>query len=104
MKIAITAQSNNTEALFDQRFGRAEYFCVYNSETQTSEFVNNENIKASNGAGTKVAELMAELGVGKVISGDFGPKAKELLDKLNIQMVIITDEGQSVATVIQKIK
>ncbi len=37
------------------------------------------------------AELMIELKVDKIISGDFGPKAKELLEEVNIQMVIIQD-------------
>ncbi len=43
----------------------------------------------SQGAGGKVVETAIELGVTKVISGDFGPKAKDLLEKFNIQMVIL---------------
>ncbi len=104
MNIVITAQSDSTDSLFDQRFGRAEFFCLYNSESKTTEFISNAHIKDTNGAGTKAAELMAEKGVEKVISGDFGPKAKEILDKLNIQMVIVPDEEQTVASIIEKIK
>ncbi len=104
MNIAITSQGDSTKSLFDQRFGRAEYYCIYNTETKATRFVNNDNIKATNGAGTKAAELMAELSIEKVISGDFGPKAKEILDKLNIQMVIVPDEEQTVDNIISKIK
>ena len=46
---------------------------------------------------------MIELGVNKIISGDFGPKAKEMLEKFNIQMVIIEDDSQTIQTIIDKI-
>ena len=46
---------------------------------------------------------MVELGVKKVISGDFGPKAKDLLDKFKIQMVVIQDDT-TVAEIIEKLK
>ena len=60
--------------------------------------------QAQGGAGTKAAEKMVELKVGKVISGHFGPKAKDLLDKFNIQMVMINDENNSIQDIINKIK
>ena len=53
------------------------------------EIIENINKNSNGGAGTKSAELVAELGATQVISGDFGPKAKSLLEKMKIQMVII---------------
>lgn len=104
MKTIITASDNNTSAQFDKRFGRAAWFCVYDEETKETSFIENGNISASNGAGTKAAEKMVELGIKKVISGDFGPKAKDLLDKFSVQMVIIQDDGLTIADIIQKLK
>lgn len=89
--IVITSSGNELTSQFDKRFGRAEWFCVLDSTTMKSRFIQNEFVDANHGAGTKVAELMIELNVDKIISGDFGPKAKELLEKVNIQMVIIQD-------------
>ena len=89
--IVITSSGNELTAQFDKRFGRAEWFCVLDSMTKESRFIKNEFTDSNHGAGTKVAELMIELKVDKIISGDFGPKAKELLEKVNIQMVILQD-------------
>lgn len=104
MKTLITASENKTEAPFDKRFGRAAWFCIYNEENGEIEFIENSNINASNGAGTKAAEKAVELNVKKIISGDFGPKAKDLLDKFEIQMVILQDDNLTIESIINKLK
>jgi len=101
MKTVITAKENNTSSLFDLRFGRGAWFCVYEPETGNTQFVKNEFANAQGGAGTKAAEKMIELGIKKVISGDFGPKAKELLNQFNIQMVILEDDEKTINDIIQ---
>ncbi len=104
MKTVITSSGENKLSAFDMRFGRAAYFCVLNQENGDTEFLENGNKEDSQGAGTKVAERMIELGVTKVVSGDFGPKAKELLEKFNIQMVVLQNAGLTVDDIIEKMK
>lgn len=104
MKTVITSTGNELSSLFDKRFGRAAWFCVLDDKTGATKFHENENKDAQGGAGTKTVEKMVELGVTKVISGDFGPKAKDLLDKFNIQMVIIQNDDLSIEDIIRKIK
>ncbi len=102
MKKVITSTGNSLQSLFDLRFGRAAWFCVYDEETKTTTFIENELKDAQGGAGTKASEKMIELGVQMVVSGDFGPKAKDLLDKFKIQMVIMPDDGSSIENIIKK--
>ncbi|MDA3880678.1 MAG: NifB/NifX family molybdenum-iron cluster-binding protein [Prolixibacteraceae bacterium] len=104
MKTVISSQGSSLQAKIDMRFGRAQWFCVYNKENGQSEFVINENIDAQGGAGTKTAELMAELEAGEVYSGHFGPKAEELLKKLNIGMKTFSNEEQTIEQVINELK
>ncbi len=104
MKVIITASGDNTESKFDLRFGRAGWFCVYDSETKSTHFIENSFKNANGGAGTKSSEMAAELGATKVISGDFGPKAKTMLEKLNIQMVAIKDDQLKVDDIIAKLE
>lgn len=104
MKTIITSSGNNVASKFDRRFGRAEWFCVYDENTKEVQFHKNENVDSNHGAGTRAAEKMVELQAGKIISGDFGPKAKELLEKFNIQMVIIQENDITVERLIQRIK
>ncbi len=103
MKTLITSKGDSTDSYFDQRFGRGKYFCIHDSETGNIEFIENLNAEAQGGAGTKTAEKVIELGVKKVISGDFGPKAKDLLMKFKIQMVMITDSNKTVMEIIKSL-
>jgi predicted Fe-Mo cluster-binding NifX family protein len=104
MKTVITSSGNSIDAGFDRRFGRAAWFCIYDENSGAISFHDNEQIAATNGAGTRAAEKMAEWGVEKVISGDFGPKAKDMLDRFNIQMVILREENLSLEQIIDKLK
>lgn len=103
MKTIITSTGNQLNSIFDLRFGRASWFCVFDEETKEVNFFENESINAPSGAGTKAVEKVAELGVTKVISGDFGPKAKELLEKFNIQMVILKDDNNTIQNIIDNL-
>ena len=104
MKTVITSSGSDITSKFDKRFGRAAWFCLFDKESGETTFHVNENVNANQGAGVKAAEKMVELGVNKVISGDFGPKAKDMLDKFNIQMVIIQDAESAVQDIINKLK
>ncbi len=104
MKTIISSTGNQLKSPFDLRFGRAGWFCLLDEETGETSFFQNEFKEASQGAGGKVVEKVVELGVGKVISGDFGPKAKDLLDRFNIQMVIIPDGNQKIEEIIAQLK
>lgn len=104
MKIVITSVENNINSAFDLRFGRAGYFCVYDTSSKETEFILNEHNDANSGAGIKAAEKVIELGVTRVISGDFGPKAKDLLNQFKIQMVMLDDNAQTINTIIGQIK
>lgn len=104
MKTIISSEGNNPESTFDLRFGRAGWFCLLDEETGETSFFENDFKNESHGAGGKVVEKVVELGVTKVISGDFGPKAKELLEKFNIQMVILADGDKSIGEIITRLK
>lgn len=104
MKTIITTAGCNVSSQLDKRFGRAAWFCLYDEETRDATFFENVNVSANNGAGTMVAKRMVEIGVGKVISADFGHKAKECLDNFNIQMVIIKEDEITVDDIIQKLE
>jgi len=104
MKKIITSVGNTLDSEFDFRFGRAGWFCLYDIETGSTQFIENINKNSNGGAGTKSAELVAELGATQVISGDFGPKAKSLLEKMKIQMVIIDKKDKTVREIVNHIK
>lgn len=103
MKVAISCQGMDADALIDSRFGRCTAFAVYDTESRKLDFVENPNKDAGHGAGPASVALIANLGVGKVISGEFGFKVRDLLANLNIQMVIMK-EKRTVREIINLLK
>ena len=103
MKTIITSLEPSLSSIMDKRFGRAKWFCLYDSETQEHSFIENPYFESQGGAGVKTAELVVEKGAEKVISGHYGPKAKDILDKFNIQLVEI-DEELSINKIIEMLK
>lgn len=104
MKTIITSSGNTRDSKFDLRFGRAAWFCVYNKDNKTTNFIENSFKNSNGGAGTMTSEMAAELGASKVISGHFGPKAKNLLEKLRIQMIEMHEEELYVEDIINKLE
>jgi len=102
MKTVITSSGDSLDSEFDLRFGRAAWFCIYDEESGECSFVENKNMDDSKAAGVKVSEKMSELGIGKIISGDFGPKVKDLLNSQGIQMVILQNEGSKIKDIVNK--
>jgi predicted Fe-Mo cluster-binding NifX family protein len=104
MKTVITSTGDDVSSSFDVRFGRAKWFCVYDHTSGETKFIKNEYCESNSGAGTKAAELMADLEINKIISGDFGPKAKSLLERLNIRMIVPDDSGKTVQELIDNLE
>lgn len=101
MKIAITSTGNSPESNIDPRFGRCAFFVIYDSENGSTEFVPNPNKNASNGAGPASVKIVADKGVNKIVSGEFGMKIKSILDSLEIQMIVIKDHNKKVSDIIE---
>jgi predicted Fe-Mo cluster-binding NifX family protein len=85
MKVAISTQSNDIEALVDPRFGRARWFIIADSESGEWTAVDNAaNVGASGGAGVQAASTVSAQGVKAVITGNVGPNAHKALAAGNI--------------------
>jgi len=100
MKVAITSTGNTPESELDQRFGRCECFVIYDTETNSIEFIPNPGKDALEGAGPASVQIVASRGVEKVISGEFGIKVKSLFDSLKIQMIVIKEPEKKIIEII----
>ncbi len=86
--IAITIQrGQDLDAPVDQRFGRAPFFLVVNTDSgEVVDTVRNEAAEAAHAAGPAAARTVAQQRVEAVASGRFGPKAADALVTLGIRM------------------
>ncbi len=100
MIIVISSFGETLESQMDNRFGRAEYFSVYDSQTQKAESVANPAIHATGGAGIAAAQQVIKLKADMLITGHLGPNAFEVLAGSGI--TLLQGESTTVAQNIQK--
>lgn len=85
MKIAVSATGQNKENLLDRRFGRCDYFLIYNIETGDFQAIPNSGVSSGGGAGIAAASQVIEENVSAIITGNLGPNAFELLEKAGVK-------------------
>jgi predicted Fe-Mo cluster-binding NifX family protein len=88
MKIIITASSDKIEGLFNPRFGRADYFMLYDNDSQEWSALQNPAVNASGGAGPQAVQFIAGNNPDVVISGRYGPSAYTALEAAGIKTYI----------------
>lgn len=88
MKIAISALGTDLDSNIDERFGRARYFILLDTDTSAIiEVVDNlENQHASHGAGVQAAQSVADKGIDWLLTGAVGPKAYQILNQAGIKI------------------
>jgi predicted Fe-Mo cluster-binding NifX family protein len=72
------------ESALDPRFGRADFFLVFDDETREFDVIENSARLESGGAGIAAAQLLLARRVEAVITGQIGPNALEVLASVNI--------------------
>lgn len=95
MKVVVTAGGKGLADRFETRFGRAEYFIVYDLGSDCWECHSNvQNYEAAQGAGIQSAETVRRLGASALVTGHVGPKAFKVLDACGIK--VYTTAAQTV--------
>lgn len=86
MKIACTASGDTLESAFDNRFGRAEKFIIYDTESDTYSVLDNtQNLQSAQGAGVQAAQNVVNSGATVLITGHLGPKAARVIFAAGIE-------------------
>ncbi len=90
MKIAFTAKGKDWSSSMDPRFGRTEYFLIYDEEKDKIEFIDNsEANQEAHGAGPKTAQKLFDLGAQVLITGNGpGGNAASVLDKMGLKIYV----------------
>lgn len=86
MKIAITSTGQTLDSLVDERFGRAAYFLIAETETTDFSVIENKNVAAAGGAGIGSAKSIIDAGAEAVVTGSCGPNAHRTLSAVGIKL------------------
>lgn len=104
MKLAIALKGNQLTDKLDDRFGRSNYFCIYDLNTKISRFIQNKFVSETDGVGKNVTDLLITQNVEMIIASEFGRKVRTILENRKIQMVILQNTSLSGQEILEKIQ
>lgn len=90
MKIVFTAKGTDMAAAMDPRFGRTEYFVIFDEESKSIESYDNKDIEQqAHGAGPRTAQKLSEYGAQVLITGNGpGGNAATVLNTLGLEIYV----------------
>jgi len=103
MIIAIATNKNHLKAIVDPHFGRCDWYCLYDTRTNKSIFIENPVRKNQDHAGCDAAELLLGKKINMAIAGRFGSKVVDVFRKNNVQL-IIPETPKTLTDIINQIK
>jgi len=104
MKIVITSTGNSLKSDLDLHFGKSAWFCIYDTTSGNTQFIQNDLPEETHGACRKTASLILGHHPSRVISGHFGPNGTRILEENGIQMVIPGKTRATIEEIIHSIK
>ncbi len=87
MKIAVTSSGGSLDSAVSEKFGRAPYFVIVDSETMAFEPVLNAAEAVNSGAGPEAVRQIAARGAQLLLTGHVGGNAQQALDAAGIKAV-----------------
>ncbi len=90
MRIAFTTKGDKWESMMDPRFGRTEYFLVYDDKSKEVTVYDNTDVQGeAHGAGPRTATELFKLNPDILITGNGpGGNAGTVLEKAGIEVYI----------------
>ncbi len=87
MKIAVSSTGGSLSAQVSEKFGRAQYFLIVDSDTMKFDVVPNPYTGELSGVGPHTASLIAKHGAEVVLTGACGPNAKAALESAGVKVI-----------------
>jgi predicted Fe-Mo cluster-binding NifX family protein len=103
MKIAISANSNRSDAALESRFEKAPYFFVINLiEGQLCKTIDNLNANSLDDTGILTAQMLINKGINAVITGNCHSNVLNIFNLAGI--TVYQFEIQSISQLIESLK
>ena len=84
-RVCVTSTGASAKDAVDPRFGRCAYFMVSDGPGAEFRAVENTARGLGNGAGIQAAQILVNMGIEVVLTGDLGPNAFRVLNATGIR-------------------
>lgn len=96
MKICIPSRGPDAGDFIDERFGRAPFFIIYDSESDTTESLKNPAAESMGGVGPKAVQFLVNHSVNVLVAERVGGNAAEALKAGGISVFLFEEQGSTV--------
>lgn len=86
MIVAVPAEKKSLDSAICVSFGRAPFYCIYDTEKQSSTFLENSAVDSPGGAGIQAAQNLADKHIEALITFRLGENAAKVL---NVAKVVL---------------
>jgi predicted Fe-Mo cluster-binding NifX family protein len=87
MKLMIPVDEKNMQTPVCISFGRAPYFMLYDTDSQTAEFIDNDAVHRQGGAGIRAAQLISDFHPDALLTPRCGDNAADVIKGAGIPMM-----------------
>lgn len=87
MIVAVPAEEQKLDSPLCVSFGRAPYYCIFNTETQKSRFIENAAAQSPGGAGIQAAQDLVDAKITTLITFRLGENAAKVLKAADISLL-----------------
>ncbi len=92
------------ESAVSEKFGRAPYFIIVNTENMEFVSIKNSAESMQGGAGPEAVRQLSAHGVNAVLTGSLGPNAKSAIEAAKIKAVVGLSGTKTVKQAIEEYK
>ncbi|NBI07998.1 NifB/NifX family molybdenum-iron cluster-binding protein [Senegalia massiliensis] len=86
MKIAMPVSEKSIDSYINNTFGRANYFLIYDTESESSVFIDNTAAASQGGAGISAAQILVDQNIDSLITPRCGKNSAEVFENSNIKL------------------
>ncbi|MBE9536149.1 MAG: NifB/NifX family molybdenum-iron cluster-binding protein [Proteobacteria bacterium] len=104
MKLCITSSGKDMDSKVDERFGRAPYFLIIDTDTIEFKTVKNSALLLGRGAGVSAAQIISDNGAEALLTGIVGPNAFAALRSAKIKIYEGVSGGDTVKDALDNFK
>jgi predicted Fe-Mo cluster-binding NifX family protein len=90
--LAICSKQPGLDSLVEERFGRAEYYVIFDEEKKMPRSIENKAKFEAAGAGGSAVRLLSENGVDVVLAPELGPKAMDAIKAFDMTVYRYTEQ------------
>jgi len=100
---AITSTGKTEKSFMDLRFGKCENLVIFNVTKNQFSIIENP-YKETENSGIQLVEMLKELEITSIITGEVGPKVSTLLETEKFQLILLPEERIKIEEIMDRIK